>query len=391
MRQTTQMEVLNQLEALHRTGRDQAMLGRVVQLPVDIYTDTDILECEMASVFRNYPMIAGHLSSVRDPGAYLLSDWARFPYVIVRAADGRLRAFLNTCRHRGARIVSGKEPCLKAFVCPFHGWSYGLDGRLKGVTKPYNFPGLDREKFALVELPVVERAGLVWIHPTPGATIDLDNDLGSIGDDLDHFALNDLVSYRKNRVIKHANWKLLIKTYLEGYHVPYLHRDTLSQAFKKGIIAHYEHGHHIRLAAARTNFLEMLPVPPQDRHILDYASVYYSLFPQTFFIMHPDYVSINMFFPLAADRTMWIHEMLYRPAQFPGGAGQKALEKRFNYTNDAVFDQEDFAVAEDVQLGLKHGANNFHTLGLEEGLLAIFQQGIDHAMSVGASKINNAP
>jgi len=73
--------------------------------------------------------------------------------------------------------------------------------------------------------------------------------------------------------------------------------------------------------------------------------------------------------------------MLYRPSRFQGEAGQRALEKRFSYTNDAVFDQEDFAVAENVQLGLAQGANSFHTLGLEEGLLAIFQQGIERAMS----------
>ncbi|HBP0979023.1 aromatic ring-hydroxylating dioxygenase subunit alpha [Comamonas sp. Y6] len=381
MRKSTQMDILCQLESLHKKGRDQEMLGKVVQLPVSIYTDAEILDREMASVFRHHPMLAGHVSSVREPGSYLLSDWSSFPYVIVRGTDGHLRAFLNTCRHRGARIVSGKEPCLKAFICPFHGWTYGLDGRLKGITKSYNFPDIDRDNFALVELPVVERAGLIWIHPTPGGKIDLDNALGPIGDDLDHFALGELISYRKNSVIKHANWKLLIKTYLEGYHVPYLHRETLSHAFRKGVIAHYEHGHHIRLSAARTNFLDMLSVPLADRNILDYASVYYSIFPQAFFIMHPDYVSINMFFPLAANRTIWTHEMLYKSSEFQGEAGQKALEKRFNYTNDAVFDQEDFAVAEDVQLGLQHGGNDVHTLGLEEGLLAIFQQGIDQAMS----------
>lgn len=88
-----------------------------------------------------------------------------------------------------------------------------------------------------------------------------------------------------------------------------------------------------------------------------------------------------MFFPLAPDRTIWTHEMLYKPSAFQGEAGQQALEKRFDYTNDAVFDQEDFAVAEDVQRGLQYGGNEVHTLGLEEGLLAIFQQGIDRAMA----------
>lgn len=380
MQHDVQVETLRTLQALHERQRDQDMLGKVVQVPVGKYTDPEILAKEMRTVFRGYPLVAGHASHVKNPGDYLVSDWARFPFVVVRNKNGELRAFLNTCRHRGARLVAGTEPCLKAFVCPFHGWTYDLDGRLKGVTKSYNFPDLDHDAFNLKALPVVERGGLVWIHPTPGATLDLDAYLGPIGEDLDHFGLDDLVSFRKTQVVKHANWKLLIKTYLEGYHVPYLHRTTLAQSFRKGVIAHYEHGPHIRLAAARTNFLDLLDTDPHARRILDFASVYYTLFPNTFFILHPDYVSINAFYPEAPDRTIWTHEMLYRPSQFEGEEGQRALAKRFAYTNDAVFDLEDFAVAEDVQLGLANGANEYHTLGLEEGLLAMFQHSIDAAL-----------
>lgn len=95
------------------------------------------------------------------------------------------------------------------------------------------------------------------------------------------------------------------------------------------------------------------------------------------FSSHPDYVSINTFWPLAADRTVWTHEMLYRAEDFVGSAGQSALQKRFRFTNDDVFDQEDFAIAEDVQRSLKHGGSDHHVLGLAEGLLAIFQHNID--------------
>jgi len=385
MRHETQIETLRTLLALREGGNDQEMLGEVVQIPVCNYTEQGILAREMETVFRDYPMVAGHASNLRQPGDYLLGDWSKFPYVVVRDKAGKLRAFLNTCRHRGARIVSGNEKCLKAFVCPFHGWVYNLDGSLKAISKDYDFPGLDYSEFGLKELPVAERGGLVWIHPTPGATIDLDAYLGLIVDDIDHFGLDQLVRHRKTKVLKNANWKLLIKTYLEGYHVPYLHRHTLSQAFRKGVIAHYEHDPHIRLAAARTNILDALKNDCDDWKILNFASVYYLLFPHTFFIMHPDYVSLNVFYPEAPDRTIWTHEMLYSPSEFVGSEGEKALDKRFTYTNDTVFDQEDFAVAEDVQLGLRYGANEFHALGLEEGLLAIFQRSIDKALSRSSS------
>lgn len=381
MRYETQVDILQTLITLHQQQRDQKMLGEVVKVPVSHYTDSDILAQEMSTVFRRYPIVAGHVSSVSRPGDYLLSDWGKFPYVVVRDQTGELRAFLNICRHRGARVVSGNEKCLKVFVCPFHGWVYDLDGSLKHVTKAYNFPELDFRQYNMMELPVVERGGLIWIHPTPGSSIDLDAYLGPIGDDLDHFGINELVRYRKTKVVKHANWKLLIMTYLEGYHVPYLHRHTLSKSFHKGIIAHYEYGPHIRLAAARTNFPDVLRTAIHNWSILSFASVYYLLFPNTFFIMHPDYVSINTFYPEDTDRTIWTHEMLYRESDFQDEKGQKALANRFSYTNDTVFDQEDFAVAEHVQAGLSSGANEFHTLGLNEGLLAMFERSIDDVRS----------
>lgn len=248
------------LLALREQGHDQEMLGEVTKVPVRNYYDADILQAEMDSVFRHYPMVAGHASHVREAGAYLLSDWDKFPYVVVRDKEGILRGFLNTCRHRGARLVSGKEDRLKSFICPFHGWVYDLDGSLRSISKAQNFPGIYPKQYGLIELPVVEHASLIWIHPTPGARIDLHAYLGPIAEDLEHFDIDALVSYRKNIVTRNANWKLLLKTYLEGYHVPYLHKDTLARAFKKGVIAHLEHGPHIRLAAARTNILDALQV-----------------------------------------------------------------------------------------------------------------------------------
>ncbi|MDM7853204.1 SRPBCC family protein [Pseudochrobactrum kiredjianiae] len=239
---------------------------------------------------------------------------------------------------------------------------------------------LDRSKYGLVELPVVEYGGLVWISATSDKPIDIQHYLGAVGDNLVHFGVADHLSFRKSTIVKHTNWKLLIKTYLEGYHVPFLHKNTLANAFRKGVIAHTECGSHIRLAAARTNILDVLSVEREKWRILDYASVYYSIFPNTFFIMHPDYVSLNIFHPEAPNRTVWTHEMFYKPEHFEGDKGQEALARRFEYTNDVVFNDEDFAIAERVQEGLRYGSNKHHTLGLEEGLIGIFQRNIDDAL-----------
>ncbi|SFY48407.1 Biphenyl 2,3-dioxygenase subunit alpha [Streptomyces sp. F-1] len=381
MRHSEQVAMIKRLLALRETRRDEKMLDEVVTIPVTKYTDEALLEREIASAFSHYPLVAGHASALGAPGSYLTSDWDRFPYVVVRGEDGRVRAFYNQCRHRGARLADQPAGTVKNFVCPFHGWVYGLDGALKGITRAHDFPGVKTCDYGLVELPAAESGGLIWVGRTPGETLDIPGFLGTFHEDLVNFDVASLVQYKKTKVVKEANWKLLIKTYLEGYHVPYLHRDTLAFAFKKGVIAHDEDGPHIRLSAARTNIGETALKPEAEWRILDYASVYYTLFPNTFFILHPDYVSINTFWPLAPDRTIWTHEMLYRDADFTGSPGQSALAKRFRFTNDTVFDQEDFAIAENVQRTLPHGGSDHHVLGLAEGLLAMFQQTIDERLT----------
>ncbi|MFI6344304.1 aromatic ring-hydroxylating dioxygenase subunit alpha [Streptomyces sp. NPDC050560] len=377
MQQHEQVSMLKRLMTLRETRRDEKMLDEVVTIPVTKYTDESLLDRELASAFGRFPLVACHSSALPDPGSYVTSDWDLFPYVVVRGEDGGVRAFYNQCRHRGARLVKERTGAVKNFVCPFHGWVYGLDGALKGITRSQDFPGVNACDHGLIELPATESGGLVWLSRDRDAKLDIPAFLGAFHDDLVNFDVASLVPYKKTKVVKEANWKLLIKTYLEGYHVPYLHRDTLAFAFKRGVIAHDEDGPHFRLSAARTNIGETASKPEDEWRILDYASVYYTLFPNTFFILHPDYVSINTFWPLAPDRTVWTHEMLYRAEDFTGSAGQSALEKRFRFTNDTVFDQEDFAIAEEVQRGLLHGGSDHHVLGLAEGLLAMFQDTID--------------
>jgi len=161
-----------------------------------------------------------------------------------------------------------------------------------------------------------------------------------------------------------------------------LHRNTIALVFEKGVIAHFEHGPHIRIAAARTQLPEALQAEPTSWRILDYASVFYTLFPNSFLIFHANIVSLNSFYPEAPDRTIWTHEMLYRESDYQGTEGQETLAKRFANI-DSVFSREDFGIVEGIQANLSSGANEFHTLGLEEGLLAMFQEEIDRRHEAG--------
>ena len=139
-----------------------------MRIPVSEYTDPQRLQLEIDTLFRQFPVIIGHRSELAEPGQFVTHDIAGVPLLITRGRDREVRAFINVCRHRGARLES--EPCGKAstFSCPYHGWTYGLDGALRGLRHASGFGEINKQEFNLVEVPAFERFGLIWVRPSPG-------------------------------------------------------------------------------------------------------------------------------------------------------------------------------------------------------------------------------
>src|SRR6185436_17612021 len=162
------------------------------------YRDRDALERELATAFRA-PRIVAAASQI-DRGACLPIDLPGASALLARDAEGRLRAFANACRHRGTRLIDA--PCAaKAFVCPYHGWTYGLEGALMHVPHADAFASADMR--GLVEKPVAERHGLVWLGAGDPAS-ELDDDLAAL-------ELADHVLFRRGRSTRRCNWKLVIE------------------------------------------------------------------------------------------------------------------------------------------------------------------------------------
>lgn len=121
---------------------------------------------------RSEPVIVGHTSQLVRERDFVTHDASGTPLVVVRQADGSLRAFLNVCRHRGVRVVN--SPCgnQRSFSCPYHGWTYGPDGALKGIPFRQAFDEINRDDRSLTSVPAVAHEGVVWVLPTPGADLD---------------------------------------------------------------------------------------------------------------------------------------------------------------------------------------------------------------------------
>ena len=130
--------------------------------PVAHYRSEERLAAEIDLVLRRYPTPFCPSAAIAENGAYVARSAAGTPLLAVRGSDGRVRAFRNACRHRGSRLVSG-EGCEKAFVCRYHGWTYGLDGTLRHVPHEEGFPGLDKSTRGLVPVETVEREGIVFV------------------------------------------------------------------------------------------------------------------------------------------------------------------------------------------------------------------------------------
>lgn len=209
----------------------------------------------------------------------------------------------------------------------------------------------------------------------PGAAMDLDAWLGGLDGELEFLGTADSVIYRRLDVVRQCNWKLVIEAFLEAYHIRVLHRDTIYPFFLDSAAASEQVGLHLRSVAARRRLLED-GAPAQAWDLRERCTFTHFLFPNTVLIFHPDYTSLISLYPLAPDRTRWVHTMLVPAARnTPDWAPH--WEKSFNLIEQGVFQKEDLYAAEGVQAGFASGANAQLTFGRLEYLLGHFHRTID--------------
>jgi phenylpropionate dioxygenase-like ring-hydroxylating dioxygenase large terminal subunit len=353
-------------------------------VPVGHYTDPSHWQQEQAELFGQWPVIAAHSSEI-PIGSALPFDALGVPIVLTRAADGRARAFLNVCRHRGMALVAGSGPeptkakLCKALVCPYHAWTYELDGRLRHRLHADTFEGFDPSTLNLVELPCDEASGLVIVKRSPGAAFSAEAFLQGLGAHLDWMGLAGMTVFRKVDKVYDANWKLTVDAFLEGYHIRVLHRDTIYPFFADAYTVNFHAGPHQDSMVARRTAFEAFE-PPQSREALcKLATPTQLVFPNTFLIWHPDYVSLIGMFSPAPDQVRWVHTMLIPPDR-TGDDWIPHWEKTFQLIEQTVFQQEDIATAVAIQRGISSGANTHFHLGRLEHEVLRFHRNIDDAL-----------
>jgi glycine betaine catabolism A len=345
-------------------------------LPASWYTSPEVFERERSRVFRQSWLCVGRAERIEKPGDYFVADIDGESLIVTRDADCRVHAFYNVCRHRGTRICEAHSGHFQgSIMCPYHAWTYGLDGELKAARNMADVAGFRRSDYPLKAAGCALWEGFIFVNladdPEPFET--------AFAPLIGRFVKWNIGGLRTARTVSYelaCNWKLVFQNYSECYHCPLVHpqldklspsdsgrNDLTSGPFLGGYSELRESGGSL----TTTGHSNRPPVGAVSGAELD-RIYYYTIFPSMLLSLHPDYVMVHYAKPLAIDRTAVDCAFLFDP---------QTMETPHFDPSDAVqfwdtTNRQDWHVNELTQLGLQSQSYSPGPYSNQEGLLHAF-------------------
>lgn len=344
--------------------------------PVSYFLDEAVYEREIANVFRRLPVPIGPSGLLPRNGMSMAHNVYGLPLLLTRDAKGGIHVFLNTCRHKGAKLLED-DNCQekKRIICPYHGWTYDLDGALLAIPRPETFPGFIKEDHGLAALPCRESGGIIWAILDRKREPDFSDLVPELATDLEHIGIPTAHVYGRKTFEVKANWKLVLEPSQENYHVRRLHANSIGNMFVDTPSVVDTFGPHRRKTQGRGNFdPKLLDNPGQD--VWKLVTQVYQLFPNGILITSPYYTSLMITAPISVKESRVDYFMLT-----PGPAPDSKVEDLFARSYELilkVFGGEDFRAAEISQAGLLSGALDEVIYGGMESTIPRYYEQLDN-------------
>ncbi|MGH3521191.1 MAG: aromatic ring-hydroxylating oxygenase subunit alpha [Haloechinothrix sp.] len=364
-------------------------------LPGNTYTDATIFELEQEKIFESMWFCAVRSADLPNAGDFRTVQIGRESVLVARSRDGSLRAFLNICRHRGARLCVEEAGSVKrSFQCPYHAWTYGLDGKLVAAPNLTSMPDIDRTEYGLKTVHLREWLGYAWLclaedPPSFADTVisDAAGRLGSI-EAIENYAIDELTVGRRITYDVKANWKLIIENFMECYHCATIHPELTEvlPEFADGYAAQFYVGHGAEFGDEISGFtvdgsegFERLAGVSEEQDRSYYAI---TVRPQVFINLVPDHVIVHRMFPMSADRTVVECDWLYAKDVVASGRDVSRSVELFHRVN-----QQDFDACERCQPAMASRAySNGGVLVPSEHHIGEFHQWVQDSLTAGEGR-----
>jgi len=329
-------------------------------LPGRYYTSPDILAEEQERIFRRRWICVGRDDALAAPGDYVLAEIAGESIIVLRDQSGERRAFYNVCRHRGTRLCEAPRGRLSETIqCPYHAWTYALDGRLIGAPHMNEVEGFDKQVYPLHAVALAEWEGFLFVNLDPAAE-PLERVFEPLAGRFTRYRLPTLRMVRRIEYDVRANWKLILQNYNECLHCPIIHpefstklpytsgaNDLVEGSFLGGYME-IKAPHESATLTGRSCALPLGDLPAQDRR----RAYFYALFPTMMLSLHPDYAVFYTVWPQGPASSRVVCEWLVHPdAPTAPGYNIADAEEFWDRTN-----RQDWHICEQSQLGVSSRA-----------------------------------
>jgi len=343
------------------------------------YLSNEFFELE-ATLFKSHWMLAGHVSELQQPGDFITFNAVGERAIVIVDEEQTIRSFHNVCRHRGATLLNDVGQCKHRINCPFHGWSYGLDGSLKGVPLPDTFKDLNKTNYGLKPVRLEQWQGFIFVNFNDTADSVAEQFKG-IEKEIEPYQIAKMkpISERYDR-IKPYNWKVIHDIDNEGYHVPVGH-PSLQQLYGQSYKDNFINGIPVSEAVINDKPASLWSVRhyqkllPQFEHLPEHRQKswwYVGIFPNAVIALYPDCIEYYMTIPVSVNKTRYVGRSFGLPDTRAEVAACRYLNGRIN----GITEEEDESFVQDLQEGMRSSVFPEPTLSSTEQGVKQFHQKI---------------